>query len=109
MQEHRTAGTLLTRLERTAVMPERIGTLARSSRPTAASDVGREHLLLETGDDDEQADEHDEERPVDVEIDLLRLDPAGEEKKRAAEDGDLGDRLAGEEQRDHRDRDRTPI
>ena len=57
----------------------------------------REHGLLEARDDDEQPDEHEEQRPVDLAIDLLGLDPAREQQQRAADDRHLGDRLAGEE------------
>ena len=45
----------------------------------------------------EQADEHHEQRPVDLAVNLFRLDPAGEQQQRASNDRDLGDRLVGKE------------
>ena len=57
--------------------------------------------LFEPRDDDEQAGEHDQQRPVDVEIDLLRLHPPRHQQQRAGEDGDARHRQAEEEQDHH--------
>ena len=91
------------------MIAESIGTLVEVEATDGGEDLGADHLFLQPGDDHEEADEHDQQRPVDVEIDLLRLDPPGDEKEGTAEDCDLGDRLAGEEERDHRERDRDRL
>ncbi len=76
----------------------RYGRQHRHTRDVDPAD-GRDHVraddrLLKAGYDDEQAGEHDQQRPVDIEIDLLRLHPPGEEQHRAGEDGDPRHRLA---------------
>ena len=69
----------------------------------------RQHVRLQRRDDDEQASEHEEQRPIDLAIDLLRLDLAREQQQRAADDRHLGDGLTGEEKDHHRKRDENRL
>ncbi len=92
----RTAGTLLTILERTAVTSERRQGTSRPKFRANAIRFGREQRLLRPGHDNEEAGEQDEQRPVDLAIDAIGLDRSGEEEDRAAEHGGFGGRRAGE-------------
>src|SRR5882672_11295776 len=65
----------------------------------------REHVAFDARDDDEEAGEHEKQWPVDLRVDLLRLDAPGEQQESAANDRHLRDGLADEEQHDHSDGD----
>src|SRR5258708_25485979 len=96
-----TAGTLLTRLDSTAVTPARIVGLSRCWWAIAALTIGPDHRFLEPTDDDKQPDEHHKKRPVDLDINLFRSHAPREQQKSTAHNGHLGDWLAEEEQHYH--------
>jgi hypothetical protein len=75
----------------------------------AEQPVGRTRVL-EASRDDEQAREQDEQRPVDLAVDLVRIHPPRHERHGGARDRDDGDGNARQErQQHHRDRcDRLP-
>jgi hypothetical protein len=52
---------------------------------------------------DDRPHQHEEERPVDLAIDLVGLDSPGDKQQCASDDRHLSDRLAGEKQDHHRD------
>ncbi len=58
-------------------------------------------VFFETADDDEQADEHDQQGPIDLKIDFFGSDTAGEQKEGATDNGDLCYRDAKKEQHNH--------
>src|ERR1017187_9593003 len=64
-------------------------------------EVGRHGRLLQAGDYDEEADEENQQAPIDLAVDLLGFDAAGEQEERAGDHGNLGDRPSGEEKDDH--------
>ena len=53
-------------------------------------EIGGERRLLQPRDHDEEADEEDEQAPIDLPVDLFRFDAAGEQEQRARDDRYLG-------------------
>jgi hypothetical protein len=72
----------------------------------STDDLRRKHAVLEPGDDDKKAGEHQQQSPVDFGIDLLGFDPPSEQQKGAGDDRGFGGRNARKETRDHGERDR---
>ena len=69
----------------------------------------RQADLLDAADDDEQADEEDEQIPVDLAVDLLRVDAAGDEERGGADGRHHGRVLAHQEAGEHQRGDDEPL
>lgn len=76
--------------------------LIESKGSEACDFTRRQDHLVESGDDDEQSREHQEQRPVDLAIDLLGADPPRQQQEPAGDDRRFGGRNAGEKEPDHR-------
>jgi hypothetical protein len=64
-------------------------------------DIGRYYPLLQSADYDEETAKHDEQRLVDLAIDLLWFHSAGDKQQAPAKERHLCDGLAKEEQENH--------
>ncbi len=66
-----------------------------------SNDIRRQHCLFDPAYNDKQADEHNEQRPIDLDINFFRLYPPREQQECTADDCHLGDRLSDKKQHHH--------